>query len=901
MLRLTALIVALTIGSSALLGQTIAEKISGAGNSGDLSPDLQKSLGQVNRELKDWRNELQRLHREAEFLYNSGANEVEYQHLLEKMNLIRDNIIHLEASWRAKVTNNTTTEQYALWHQPDTTLGDIVVDFGSQNYVYMLTPELAAMKLSINSSVPIPRASWDEMLEMILAQNGIGIKQLNPFLRQLYILRDDRSPIALITNKRAELGPLPGQTRIAFMLTPDPSDVRRIWFFLEKFINPNTTVLQSIGRDILIISSVTETRELLKLYDFAVANQGDRDYRIIPLRRADADEISKVLNVIFDQFIENAALRESDNVPASPQPNSGGARPISRPTRSPSSNITADGTGFQVIPLKNIAPAVVVIGTQEELKKAAKIIKEVESQIAGSKEKVIFTYKAKHSSAEDIAKILDKIYLLMVKTGAGLADRPPPPPMGPPGPPPGEGPPGAIAGAGGLLPGQPGGPAPGQKGQPGQPGGPGVPPGQQQRAQATNVQSDNSASQDVSSRNVVSVQIPPQPPILPTADMLINTGFYETGQYVINPIPIGPLTPAPPKSREPDRNNFIVDLKTASIIMVVEKETLPALKELIAKIDVPKKMVQIEVMLFEKRLTRNNNIGVNLLRIGDCASNEHSTCWTFNQPRGIFNFLISRKKTCTGIPAFDLIYSFLISQEDTMINSAPSVVTVNETPAFISIMEEISVSTGQFLVNTATGEPVLKDAFTRAQYGITIKITPSIHLALEDDPTFNDNEGDYVTLENEILFDTIHPQLRDPNRPDVTRRKLVNLVRVPDGQSVIIGGLRRRVTSDNKEAIPFIGEVPGVGKLFSDNRMTDSNTEMFLVITPRIIRDPYYDFERLKWMEMCRRPGDLPEFLCVLDEAREWEKNRLLAGSMTLLFGLPQNRCVLSPGEYDGW
>ena len=48
---------------------------------------------------------------------------------------------------------------------------------------------------------------------------------------------------------------------------------------------------------------------------------------------------------------------------------------------------------------------------------------------------------------------------------------------------------------------------------------------------------------------------------------------------------------------------------------------------------------------------------------------------------------------------------------------------------------------------------------------------------------------------------------------------------------------------------------------------------------------------------MRRRPGDIPEFLCSLVIARDIEKNRVLAGSMRLLFGPDPDRCT-SPGYW---
>lgn len=319
--------------------------------------------------------------------------------------------------------------------------------------------------------------------------------------------------------------------------------------------------------------------------------------------------------------------------------------------------------------------------------------------------------------------------------------------------------------------------------------------------------------------------------------------------------------------------------------MVIEADILPKIKELIKKLDVPKRMVQIEALLFERRLNRENNFGLNLLRIGDCADNSDFTCFDFS-PTGLLQFILSRKKTCS-MPAYDLTYRFLMTQEDIQINASPSVVAINQTPATIAIVEEISINTGIYNVATVGGV-TLQKAFTRAQYGITIDITPTIHITSED----NDfaEEENYVTLETDITFDTVQPG-RDPERPDVTRRHITNEVRIPDGQTVILGGLRRKITDDKREAIPFIGELPGIGKLFSMRDLHDSETEMFIFLTPTIISNPLDDFERIKCAEMHRRPGDIPEFLCGLVAAREFEKNRLLVNSMVLLFGPEPDRC----------
>jgi len=393
-----------------------------------------------------------------------------------------------------------------------------------------------------------------------------------------------------------------------------------------------------------------------------------------------------------------------------------------------------------------------------------------------------------------------------------------------------------------------------------------------------------------------------------SANQIYNPGFYQDGSYMINSDLIKPGSseqgnPEPNK----DRNNFIVDVKTGSIVMVVESIYLPKLKELIRKLDVPKKAVQIEVLLFEKQIDKNSVFGLNLLRLGDKASNSDVTSLTFNDinpvgsasnigNRGILEFCLSRVCGSSGIAAYDLAYRFLMSRDDVTINSNPSVVAINQTTATIEIKEQISVNTGTLLIDS-TGGAIPNNQFVREEYGITIKVTPTIHMR-DEDVEWAGDEPNYVTLESDITFDTIKPSTVD--RPDVTRRHIVNEARIADGQTVIIGGLRRKESKNLKETVPFLGELPGIGKLFSDTRLEDNSREMFIFITPKIIVDPAEDMERLKYQHLCRRPGDIPAFLGRLDRAREREKKRLFEGYLTMILGNEPAPLYCPPGEYDG-
>ena len=744
--------------------QTIAEKKASFERSdSEMDPITLHELREVNQLLDEKRGELSLLYDQARALYLSGAELESYRPLLQLIGRLKAEIAEVQNMWRLEAASLVQHEEYALWHQPDTSLHQLVMDYGAPDHLYLIPPEVGGIRMSLNSNLPIPRESWGECLELILSQYGIGVRQLNPYLRELYVLRNDPSGIKGILDKLEQLDFYPSYARICFILTPSVTDPRADLLFLQKFSSPIETKIEMLGGRIFITSSVDTVQELLKLYSFANNGAGRQEFQLVTLAKINAKEMEMILN---------SAFHDSKTV-ASPH----------------------EGSSLRVIPLEHLSQSLFLSGSCEEVKKALSLIRDVEAQIEDPQEKTVFWYTTKHSDPEELATVLAKVYDLLT------AAKP-------------------------------------------------------RTSQATQKKEDTKKTE---------TQIVPAIHIQPKAEIRTS---HKTAD---------------------GQNNFIVDTKTGSIIMVVEAEALPKIKELLRKLDVPKKMVQIEVLLFEKKVSSSNNFGLNLLRLGTEAKNTLKTglTWGAGSGAGILDFLISRNKG-SGIPAYDLAYQFMLGQDDVQINASPSVTTMNQTPATIAIVEEVSIDSGS--------NEKKERIYTRAQYGITIQITPTINM----DDHMNGEDG-FVTLDTDITFDTPKKNLND--RPDVTRRHIKNHVRIADGQTVIIGGLRRKSSQDTKESIPFLGEIPGLGKLFSHTTMNDDSTEMFVFITPKIIADPIQEAERIKHEELKRRPGDIPEFLQELVCAQETEKKRLFEGSLSVLFGRHNSSASASQkklGEYDG-
>jgi len=757
--------------SQCLFAQTIAGKKDKGEGSKESADAL---LERVNTELCSLRKELEICYKNSSALFQKQASEEEYQFLLGEINQKKGKILELENSWRDLSVTEAKKEEdgYGFWDQEETTLAQLVMEYGAMDYVYIVPPEMIHLKLNIHSGIPVPRESWSEVLEIVLAHNGIGVKKINTYARQLYVFKQDPSSVGAIASKFDSLPFIPDGLRIFYLLSPPLEQVKSVFQFFERFADVKQTFIYQIGSKIAIVSSKEEVTKLLNLYNTVWEESKGKISRVVPVTKMGVREMEKILTTFFGEAIEKG--------------------------RAPFGKVEQEGLSIFALGQTN---ALILIGQEEAVDRGEKIVKDTEEQLQDPSEMTVFIYSCKHSDPSDLAKVLEKVYssLLLIN------------PEGP----------------------------------------------------RENLEM-NYAQQSPTGR------VPPD-------------GYASTPPLVVTPTPLQPAASGIVKVEENYSDHFIPDPKTGNLLMVVRRDSLVKIKDLLRKLDVPKKMVQIEVLLFEKQLNTKNSFGLDFLKIG--SRNGNGTHNGFNNVRkeenhhnllsGLLEFMFKGHKS-KHFPAYEVIYSFLMTQEDIQLNAAPSVITVNQTPAMISIVDEMSINNGAAPVDTNKGIAFEK-SFTRAQYGITIELTPTVHL-----PDKEQECDGFITLQTDITFDT--PKTDKEDRPVVSRRHIQNEVRVVDGQTVIIGGLRKKVIQDTEERVPFLGELPGIGMFFGSTKLVDHNTEMFFFITPTIILDPQEQLDCFRTEELKKRPGDIPEFLEKLVEARKKEEKKFFRNSMKMFF-----------------
>lgn len=174
--------------------------------------------------------------------------------------------------------------------------------------------------------------------------------------------------------------------------------------------------------------------------------------------------------------------------------------------------------------------------------------------------------------------------------------------------------------------------------------------------------------------------------------------------------------------------------------------------------------------------------------------------------------------------------------------STPSITTLDNEEATISVGQEVPVITGSALGNNNSNPFTTVD---RKDVGIKLKITPLI------------NEGDSVRLQIEQEVSSI----AGATGADIitNKRQIMTTVQVNDGGMVVLGGLIDEDIQESQEKVPVLGDIPLLGSLFSSNRTVKTKRNLMVFIRPKILRDDNsihqlssrkYNYIRGKQLEM---------------------------------------------------
>jgi general secretion pathway protein D len=160
----------------------------------------------------------------------------------------------------------------------------------------------------------------------------------------------------------------------------------------------------------------------------------------------------------------------------------------------------------------------------------------------------------------------------------------------------------------------------------------------------------------------------------------------------------------------------------------------------------------------------------------------------------------------------------------TNILSTPSVVTLDNEEATLSVGEEVPFVTGSFSSisnNNSNSNPFT--TVNREEVGVMLKVKPQI------------SKGNAVRLE--IEQESSKVKSGEPGLQTTSKSTMQTNVMIQDGELLILGGLIEDQSDNTASKVPLLGDIPLLGRLFKSSIKSESQSVLMMFIRPTIIRN----------------------------------------------------------------
>ena len=302
------------------------------------------------------------------------------------------------------------------------------------------------------------------------------------------------------------------------------------------------------------------------------------------------------------------------------------------------------------------------------------------------------------------------------------------------------------------------------------------------------------------------------------------------------------------------KSTIEADAGTNSLIITADADEMAALESVIARLDIRRAQVLVEAIIVEMEIVEGRELGLQWLfanTSGAFGSNISTSSAQQARNGALGAALLPADSTSNDIGIRDVagalagvpgttfgwgviddsltmttILSALESQGNANILSTPSLLTLDNEEAFITVGQQVPFVTGSY-TNTGASNGVANPFQTiqRENVGVTLQVTPQI------------NEGDSVVMDIVQEVSSISQQVLSASDVITNERKIETKVLAKDGDIVVLGGLVKDDVQDSQQGVPLLSDIPLFGRLFRSDVVSVTKSNLLVFIRSTIIRD----------------------------------------------------------------
>ena len=288
------------------------------------------------------------------------------------------------------------------------------------------------------------------------------------------------------------------------------------------------------------------------------------------------------------------------------------------------------------------------------------------------------------------------------------------------------------------------------------------------------------------------------------------------------------------ESKADERGSITVDERTNNIIAYQTQDRLDELRRIVSQLDIPVRQVMIEARIVEANVDYDKQIGVRWggrtdrsrkWSVGGLDDNGDEAGNTGNDLTANIPFVdLGAPNASAGVgigfltnnALLDLELSAMEKTGNGEIVSQPKVVTSDKETAKILKGTEIP-----YQESSSSGATTVSFKEASLSLEVTPQITPDNRIIMEVKVT--KDEPDYL---NAVL-----------GVPPIKKNEVNAKVLISDGETIVNGGVFSNTQSKVVEKVPFLGDVPYLGRLFRRDVVAEAKSELLVFLTPRIMNN----------------------------------------------------------------
>ena len=283
-----------------------------------------------------------------------------------------------------------------------------------------------------------------------------------------------------------------------------------------------------------------------------------------------------------------------------------------------------------------------------------------------------------------------------------------------------------------------------------------------------------------------------------------------------------------------------------AIIVRDTPDKIALIEKILKDVDKAKPEVVVQIQVLQASSDRLRDLGILPGQTASIAINPNATTTTPTTGSGTTSTSTSTSPTLhqlTHLNQNDVVVTlpgatanFVLTDSATKIIQNPEIRAIDGQPAKLRIGDRVPVATGSFQAGVGVGStagagfvnPLVNTQFTYIDVGVNVDITPHVH----------PNRDVSLKVAIEVSSVTGTSTIGGIQQPIISQRKIDHEIRLKEGETSIMAGLIQRTDTKSLNGWPGLSKIPIMRYLFSEDKNDTQDSEVLIVMTPRIVRLP---------------------------------------------------------------